>query len=108
MDKKAFEPTIKANIIKINAMMTFLIKKIEWQDTNVSFEMSSTIIYRLFTENLWIKLEKQLGSAVVNKEEITNTLMTLNMRRNDKINDEMGLVEYKSLQIFENEDEFLA
>jgi len=45
---------------------------------------------------------------VANKEEIIDTLMTLSMRRNDKITDEMGLVEYKSLQIFKNDDEFAA
>jgi len=44
MELKAFEPTIKLNVIKINVMMTFLIKKIEWEETNVSFQMSSTIV----------------------------------------------------------------
>jgi len=107
MVKKDFEPSIKGNVISLNVMITFLMKKIEWQDVNVKFEVSATIVYRLFTENLWVKLEKQLGSTVVNKEEITNTLMSMKMRRNDKINDDMGEVEYKNLQVFENEDEFV-
>jgi len=103
--RSEYAPVIKNNTITINAFLTFLVKKIEWKDVNISFNMSTTIVNRICTENLWTKLEKQLKSTITNKEQIITQLMDTTLRRNDKVTDVLGQVELKPLELFDTDEQ---
>mmetsp|Transcript_35003 Transcript_35003/g.76451 ORF Transcript_35003/g.76451 Transcript_35003/m.76451 type:complete len:125 (+) Transcript_35003:142-516(+) len=86
----------------IPTFMTVLLKKIFWEEKNKSFNISTTIIFRISIIGLFEELQRQLFEfgpvKILNKLDVIKQLCSLSFRRNDITRDVPEEVDIKEVE----------